>query len=93
MYENTEGRWSGDESVLAAIWETILMQRNSDIMGKMCLSVQEYGRFSLEQLVSILSGDICFCCCFHWKCTAQVHVKMIAPYFYSLMELLKVLHY
>lgn len=62
MYESTEGRWSGDENVLAAIWEAIFMQKNSDMMGKMCLSVQEYGRFSLEQLVSILKGDICFCC-------------------------------
>lgn len=58
VYESIEGRWSGDESVLAAIWEAIFMQRNSDIMGKMCLSIQEYGRFSLEQLVSILSGDM-----------------------------------
>jgi hypothetical protein len=80
-------------SVLAAIWEAIFMQRNSDIVGKICLSIEEYGRFPLELLVSILSGDIHFYCCFHWKCPAQIHMKMIDPYFRSLMELLTVLRY
>lgn len=41
MYESTEGRWSGNESVLAANWETIFMQGNSDILAKMCPSIQE----------------------------------------------------